>query len=68
MVRHEAAEALGNIATDATLPLMQKFSKDPERVVRESCEVALDVADYLSSDTFEYADSLVKLKLAEGDK
>ena len=41
MVRHEAAEALGAIANNQTLPLMLKYAGDKERVVRESCEVAL---------------------------
>lgn len=41
MVRHEAAEALGAIANDDTLPLMKQYACDKERVVRESCEVAL---------------------------
>lgn len=45
MVRHEAAEALGGIATDECLPILQEFAKDETcpRVVKESCEVALDM-------------------------
>lgn len=45
MVRHEAAEALGGIATDDCLPVLQEFAKDTNcpRVVKESCEVALDM-------------------------
>lgn len=60
MVRHEAAEALGSIATDETLPVLQKFARDPERVVAESCHVALDIHEYESSGAFQYADTLVK--------
>ena len=30
MVRHEAAEALGSIATDDCLPVLEKFLKDKE--------------------------------------
>ena len=41
MVRHEAAEALGAIANNSTLPLLIKYATDKERVGRESCEVAL---------------------------
>lgn len=46
MVRHEAAEALGSIATDECLPILVEMAKAPgvPRVVRESCEVALDMA------------------------
>jgi len=60
MVRHEAAEALGAIATEEALPTLKEFSKDKETVVRESCFVALDVTDYVSSDSFQYADALAE--------
>lgn len=43
MVRHEAAEALGSIASDDVLPTLHEFAKKGPRVVRESCEVALDM-------------------------
>lgn len=45
MVRHEAAEALGSIADEECLPVLLEFAKgvDVPRVVRESCEVALDM-------------------------
>ncbi len=39
MVRHEAAEALGAIATEDTTPTLKKFATDKEDVVRESCYV-----------------------------
>ncbi|KAK4051285.1 Nuclear import receptor [Microbotryomycetes sp. JL221] len=47
MVRHEAAEALGGIATDECLPVLKKFANDEScpRVVRESCQVALDMLE-----------------------
>jgi deoxyhypusine monooxygenase len=62
MVRHEAAEALGAIASDECYELLRGFVKDEQRVVRESCEVALDVCDYFSSDQFEYCDSLSSIQ------
>jgi hypothetical protein len=43
MVRHEAAEALGSIASDDILPALKEFAAKGPRVVRESCEVALDM-------------------------
>eukprot|EP01112_Ceratiomyxa_fruticulosa_P016382 TRINITY_DN4938_c0_g2_i1.p1 TRINITY_DN4938_c0_g2~~TRINITY_DN4938_c0_g2_i1.p1 ORF type:complete len:360 (-),score=61.11 TRINITY_DN4938_c0_g2_i1:34-1113(-) len=59
MVRHEAAEALGAIATEGCLPLLQKYAKDDERIVQESCIVALDVHDYLNNtEEFKYAEGL----------
>jgi deoxyhypusine monooxygenase len=49
MVRHEAAEALGGIATDDCLPVLQEFATKAgvPRVVKESCEVALDMASHV---------------------
>jgi hypothetical protein len=43
MVRHEAAEALGSIATPDVLSALDRFRAQGPRVVRESCEVALDM-------------------------
>ncbi|CAG8631315.1 2560_t:CDS:2, partial [Ambispora gerdemannii] len=56
MVRHEAAEALGSIATLDCLPVLKKYRHDSSRVVKESCEVALDMYDYETSAEFHYAD------------
>lgn len=45
MVRHEAAEALGGIATPEVLPYLKEWMirEDSPVVVRESCQVALDM-------------------------
>ena len=45
MVRHEAAEALGGIATPEALPHLKEWLtiEDSPRVVRESCQVAIDM-------------------------
>ena len=45
MVRHEAAEALGGIATPEALPHLKEWltREDSPRVVRESCQVAIDM-------------------------
>lgn len=45
MVRHEAAEALGGIATPEVLPHLKEWMtrEDSPRVVRESCQVAIDM-------------------------
>jgi len=61
MVRHEAAEALGSIANDQTLPLLNKYLHDNERAVKESCVIALDIHDYFTTDQFQYADGLSKV-------
>ncbi|EDL31415.1 deoxyhypusine hydroxylase [Mus musculus] len=62
MVRHECAEALGAIARPACLAALREHIEDPEQVVRESCEVALDMYEYESSQDFQYADGLERLR------
>tara|TARA_B100001996_G_scaffold172649_1_gene131790 strand:+ start:1992 stop:2471 length:480 start_codon:yes stop_codon:yes gene_type:complete len=56
MVRHEAAEALGAIGDRTALTTLEKFVKDPEPVISESCEVALDLLEWVSSNKLEYSD------------
>lgn len=51
MVRHEAAEALGSIATDDILPIISKYIKDDQHVVKQSCEVAMDMHTYWNNDS-----------------
>ena len=43
MVRHECAEALGSIATKECLQILTEYCEDSERIVSESCYVALDM-------------------------
>lgn len=62
MVRHEAAEALGSIGKEECLAVLQLYRGDTERVVKESCEVALDMLEYENSEQFQYADGLVRLQ------
>lgn len=56
MVRHEAAEALGSIATEDVLPVLQQFATDDVDVVRDSAIVALDMYNYENSNQLEYAE------------
>lgn len=62
MVRHECAEALGSIARPSCLRALRDFAGDEERVVRESCQVALDMYEYENGTQFQYADGLCKLQ------
>ncbi|NXH21583.1 DOHH hydroxylase, partial [Bucco capensis] len=62
MVRHECAEALGSIACASCLETLRAFASDEEQVVRESCEVALDMYEYENGTQFQYADGLCKLQ------
>uniref|UniRef100_A0A1B6CET4 Deoxyhypusine hydroxylase n=1 Tax=Clastoptera arizonana TaxID=38151 RepID=A0A1B6CET4_9HEMI len=61
MVRHECAEALGSIATHDCLDILKKYLNDDKRVVKESCEIALDMCEYENSPEFQYADTLSKV-------
>lgn len=64
MVRHECAEALGSIASDACLPVLEKYKNTGDGststsggsgdVVSESCVVALDMYAYERSHQFHY--------------
>ncbi|KAJ4403253.1 deoxyhypusine hydroxylase [Didymella pomorum] len=56
MVRHEAAEALGSLGDEVGVEdTLRKFLNDPEQVVRDSCIVALDMAEFEKNGEKEYA-------------
>lgn len=61
MVRHECAEALGAIANEDCYDVLNKYLSDDKRVVKESCEIALDMCEYENSPEFQYADTLTKI-------
>ncbi|KAF8842147.1 ARM repeat-containing protein [Paxillus ammoniavirescens] len=67
MVRHEAAEALGGIATPEVLPSLKEWMnrEDAPTVVRESCQVAIDMWEYENSGDFQYANTLETAPLTE---
>ena len=56
MVRHEAAEALGAIGDRTALGVLERFIDDEEIVVAESCEVALDLLEWVASKRLDYSD------------
>jgi len=51
MVRHEAVEALGAIDTEGAIQVLKKYLDSPYRIVRESCEVALDQEEYYNDSS-----------------
>jgi deoxyhypusine monooxygenase len=56
MVRHEAAEALGSLGDEEGVEqTLKRFLNDPEKVVRESVLVALDMAEFERNGEKEYA-------------
>ncbi|XP_037049814.1 deoxyhypusine hydroxylase [Bradysia coprophila] len=58
MVRHECAEALGAIASEECVQILNEYLNDDKRVVKESCVVALDMCEYENSPEFQYANAL----------
>ena len=56
MVRHEAAEALGAIGDRTALDVLERFVDDDEVVIAESCEVALDLLEWVASRRLDYSD------------
>ena len=55
IVRHEAAEALGAIGDLRCMSTMNKFVEDESVIVSQSCEVAIDLLNWVNSDIFEYS-------------
>tara|TARA_Y100000588_G_scaffold284444_1_gene302061 strand:- start:3287 stop:3766 length:480 start_codon:yes stop_codon:yes gene_type:complete len=56
MVRHEAAEALGAIGNKVAFSTLNKFVDDKQIVIAESCEVAIDLLNWVSSGKLDYSD------------
>lgn len=57
IVRHECAEALGSLGKSE---IINKYINDPSRIVRESCQVALDMADYYNdNEQFDFIEAAV---------
>ena len=54
MVRHEAAEALGAIGDRAAIATLMLYRDDPEPVISESCEVAIDLLEWGESKRLNY--------------
>lgn len=54
MVRHEAAEALGAIGDRVAMGTLKSFRYDSEPVIAESCEVAIDLLEWVHSKNIEY--------------
>ncbi|KAJ3133973.1 deoxyhypusine hydroxylase [Physocladia obscura] len=59
MVRHEAAEALGSIATPECFAVLEKYKGEGvPQVVKESCLIGLDMAEFEVSGEFQYAEKI----------
>nr|NVI76079.1 nero [Cucujiformia] len=58
MVRHEAAEALGAIASPKSLTYLQKYKTDTTIEVAETCELALDRINWIENSEKTVSKSL----------
>jgi deoxyhypusine monooxygenase len=50
LVRHESAESLGAIGNDAYTGLLRKFSEHPVCEIAETCQIAVDLMVWRSTD------------------
>ncbi|KAI9329482.1 armadillo-type protein [Obelidium mucronatum] len=67
MVRHEAAEALGSIATPECFQVLEKFKTDSAQVVKDSCVIGLDMAEFEASGEFQYAEKVETVADMKGE-
>ncbi|KAJ3017331.1 UNVERIFIED_CONTAM: deoxyhypusine hydroxylase [Siphonaria sp. JEL0065] len=67
MVRHEAAEALGSIATPECFQVLEQFKADEAQVVKESCVIGLDMAEFEASGDFQYAEKVETVTEMKGE-
>ncbi|KAJ3075874.1 hypothetical protein HDU98_006645 [Podochytrium sp. JEL0797] len=67
MVRHEAAEALGSIATPECMRALEMYKDDDVQVVKESCIVGLDMAEFENSGDFQYAETVNTVTAMKGE-
>lgn len=48
MVRHEAAEAMGALGFTDFLPILEKYSQDPDPAIVDTCVLAIDRINYMN--------------------
>lgn len=46
----QAAEAMGAISASSSVPILKQFLSDPERTVRETCEIAIAKIEWDNSE------------------
>jgi len=47
---NQAAEAIGAISASSSVPILKQFLFDPERTVRETCEIAIAKIEWDNSE------------------
>lgn len=46
----QAAEAMGAISASSSIPILKAYLKDPDRSVRETCEIAIAKIEWDNSE------------------
>jgi deoxyhypusine monooxygenase len=64
MVRHEAAEALGAIGTMECVEFLRNYLDNDTKMLKESCQVALDVVDYWNNEDIKTETNVFQEKVA----
>lgn len=64
MVRHECAEALGAVDDPRCKEILSKHLTDNDLIVKQSCEIALDMNECETQHQFQYADTLEKIRIS----
>ena len=67
MVRHEAGEALGAIASPKCIALLKSFLTDPSAPVRETCELAIARIEHYAPGGLAEREATQPLKRAPGE-
>jgi deoxyhypusine monooxygenase len=49
IVRHECAESLGAIGQESSIPVLREFCAHPAREISETCQIAIDLVNWKSS-------------------
>jgi len=62
MVRHECAEALGAVNDAECKKILSEHLLDKDLIVKQSCEIALDMNEHETQQQFQYADTLQKIR------
>jgi deoxyhypusine monooxygenase len=64
MVRHEAAEALGAIGTMECVEFLRNYLDNDTNMLKESCQVALDVVDYWNKEDMKNETNVFQEKVS----
>ena len=63
-ISHHHCVHKGSIASEKCIEILKEYYKDEQKVVSQSCEVALDMAEYeTSKEQLEFSEALTKQQI-----